>query len=501
MPNALVSFIGRDDVRDAGVLNRSGPLFHLINSKRYSEIHLCVDRHTKEVAEALRSEFGERLVIRRKFIRGGDEPEPKSSSRNPEAITIKLHEFPECQDYQSSKDRLLRQLKSFSEELGLGELHIHMNAWNSATVSAITVLIVSGEVQAELVQVQVPVGGLDGDAVISTIAMPEQRNAVELGGYSPLRGPVDEAVAKELVGLFGLDREFCRVVDGAYHYCRSSGGHMLIEGPPGSGKATLARFIHEVSREGKAVPFQEVDCSLPEVTLENILFHEGRSAFDRASSGMLFLRNLDRLSPEMQAALVAKMKKLKTSPMRIVGSSSGEVSRLIAKRELRSDLLEFMNGRFALPALVARSDLNQLAEYILAEWNFVNGRSLSFSATVKARLSAYEWPGNVSELRSVVLSSAEQCLGNVINLKDLSMDAVALPSPASDADNLPDPFLGFNLPSYLKGMQARMVQKALDMTGGNQTKAGALLGMERGAMGRCVREYGLRAARKPSRRI
>lgn len=501
MPNVLISFIGRDDVREEGALNRTGPLFHLINSRRYSEIHLFVDTHTKVAAETLRSEYGKKFQVRTKLIRGEGDPKPQSPPRKPEEMTIKLYEFSECQDYENGKGRLLRQLELLPDELGSKEMHIHLNAWNSATVSAITVLVVSGLFQAELVQVQVPVGGLDADAVISTIAMPEQQHAVELGVYPRLREPAEKAVAAELVSLYGADREFCRVVDGAFQYCCSSDGHMLLEGPPGSGKAKLAHFIYEVSSKGRGVPFVEVDCSLPEGTLGDILFREGRNAFDRGAGGVLFLRKLDRLSSEMQAALVARMKKLKASPVRIIGASAEDVSRLISERELRSDLLEFMSGRFTLPALNARSDVNQLAEYLLAGWNLVHGRSLSFSAAVKARLRAYDWPGNVSELRGVVFSSAEQCQGNVINLRDISIGEGASQSYIAGVEGLPEPAHGFSLPLYLKDVQAQIVQKALDITGGNQTKAGALLGMERGPMGRCVREHNLRAARKPSRRL
>lgn len=197
-----------------------------------------------------------------------------------------------------------------------------------------------------------------------------------------------------------------------------TGVPILLVGPTGTGKEVVAQAIHRWSgRPGRMV---DLDCgSVPTSMLANQLFGHVRGAYtgatdasrgliERADAGTLFLDELTGLSLRGQAAL---MRVLETGEVRRLGSvDKVQVDfRLIAAVQervweamemgrFRSDLFQRLSGwLIRLPALKdRREDLMPMAQH------FAGLRGFTVDPRVYQILTAYSWPGNIRELRSVV---------------------------------------------------------------------------------------------------
>lgn len=194
---------------------------------------------------------------------------------------------------------------------------------------------------------------------------------------------------------------------------------MSIVGETGTGKASLARALHDSGRRRQR-PFVVVDCAaLPEALLETELFgggpprrHPGR--LEAAERGTLFLENVDRLTLPLQAKLIAALEtaigtqdeaagrdRLRPLGCRVVAASSQDLARLCETGGFRSDLYFRLNTvTLHLPPLrERREDLAPLLGELLA----AAGRRLKrpvpgLSRTAQNHLYDHHWPGNLREL-------------------------------------------------------------------------------------------------------
>ncbi len=221
---------------------------------------------------------------------------------------------------------------------------------------------------------------------------------------------------------------------------------VMLQGESGTGKELVAKAIHDASQRA-ARPFVAVDCSgLTETLFESELFGHEKGSFagasarriglvEAAAGGTLFLDELGDIPLGMQVKL---LRLLETGTFRRVGASDFLKSdvRLISAthRNLRTMVDE---GRFrqdlyfrlntfpiALPALRERlTDVPLLAETLLAR--VAPGRELHLSAAALDCLMAYDYPGNVRELRNVLERATLLCDGDKIQLDHLPAEVVA----------------------------------------------------------------------------
>ncbi|MEO6213235.1 MAG: sigma-54 dependent transcriptional regulator [Vicinamibacterales bacterium] len=287
----------------------------------------------------------------------------------------------------------------------------------------------------------------------------------------------------------------------------SPGSTVLLTGESGTGKDLIAKVIHYTS-DRAARSFMNITCSaLPEQLLESELFGHERGAFtdartqkrgllESADGGTVFLDEIGEMVPALQAKLLRfleekSFKRVGGSSdirvdVRVIAATNRNLDEEVARGRFRSDLFYRLNVLpVRLPALREHAeDAAMLAEF------FVDGFNTEFKKKIQgltpaaiSLLRGYGWPGNVRELRNVVeramlLSEADRL--------DAS-DFAALQGVTVSADGFELPAVGIDL----EQLERSMVVQALRRSGGNQTKAAALLGMNRDQIRYRIEKFGL----------
>jgi DNA-binding NtrC family response regulator len=215
-------------------------------------------------------------------------------------------------------------------------------------------------------------------------------------------------------------------------------GHSLIEGESGTGKEMLIRAMHGASPRSKE-PLRIVSiASIPPNSIESVLFgHEPNAfpgAFDRqigvlqqCDRGTLVLDEVDRLSETVQHRLAEA---LETGIVRPVGATHGfridvrllsasniALPQLVAAGDFDQGLADRLGAtRIVLPPLRDRiGDIPALSRHFLGRIGDQPGLThLSVSESALALLAAYDWPGNVRQLQSVLFRSAVYCEGDTL---------------------------------------------------------------------------------------
>ena len=222
----------------------------------------------------------------------------------------------------------------------------------------------------------------------------------------------------ELVGESLIMRELFAVLELASQAAVT----VLIEGETGTGKELAARALHDSSERRKG-PFVAVDCgALPESLLESELFghvrgaftgatHRRQGAFAKANGGTIFLDELGRISPAVQARLLRVIEERQLKPVgsdsttsidaRVLAASRHDLDLEVAEGNFRADLFYRLSVlRVRMPPLRSRrEDIPMIVEALCASRGFSTG---PIGGTNLDRLSTQPWPGNVRELRNVV---------------------------------------------------------------------------------------------------
>ena len=285
---------------------------------------------------------------------------------------------------------------------------------------------------------------------------------------------------------------------------------VLLTGESGTGKDLVAKVIHYASARASR-PFMNITCSaLPEHLLESELFGHEPGAFtdagtqkrgllETAEGGTVFLDEISEMTPHLQAKLLTFLEAKSVRRVgglqdiavnvRIVAASNRTLGPEVAAHRFREDLFYRLNVlAIAMPALRTHpEDIPLLVEH------FIDGFDAEFrkrvrGVTPEARpmLQQYSWPGNVRELRNLI----ERAM--LLSDNDL-LDVSDFPSLAGLASGSYD----FQLPSAgvdLEVLERSLVIQALRRSGGNQTRAGSLLGLNRDQVRYRIEKFGLHPA-------
>lgn len=221
---------------------------------------------------------------------------------------------------------------------------------------------------------------------------------------------------------------------------------ILILGPSGTGKTSLAKIIHEYS--GFDGNFVAINCSAhTEELLEAELFGYKKGAFTgankdhkgrllEADKGTLFLDEIGNMSLNMQMKLLKAIEEKTFYPLgsdkpehsnfRILSATLEDPKQLIAQGKLRFDLFQRIHG-FTItlkPLNQRKSDIFPLIRH------FIHGKKhLAFMPDAKEHIMNYAWPGNIRELKKFVELMREGGEGR-INLETVSRHLSASESPA-----------------------------------------------------------------------
>jgi sigma-54 specific flagellar transcriptional regulator A len=207
-------------------------------------------------------------------------------------------------------------------------------------------------------------------------------------------------------------------------------GSVLIQGPTGSGKELVAEAIHEVSeRPGE---FVAINCAaIPKDLLESELFGYEKGAFtgadrkkegrfEQASNGTLFLDEIGDMSPDLQSKLLRVIETQKVQriggrenieiDVRIISASHKNLEEMTNKGSFRADLMYRLNVfPIIVPSLKERTDdIPELIDALIrATFSRKQQQDLpQFNKDGIRALSNYSWPGNIRELKNIILRAS-----------------------------------------------------------------------------------------------
>lgn len=276
-------------------------------------------------------------------------------------------------------------------------------------------------------------------------------------------------------------------------------GCVLVRGESGVGKELVASAIHRSSARADR-PMLSVNCAaIPADVIEGQLFGYTRGAvegaddehagwFRQADSGTLFLDEVGELPAMAQAKL---LRILEGHPFLPIGASQ-EVRvdvRVIAATD--RDLMHFVNAKkfredlyyrlrifeLDVPALRHREgDIELLIDHFLQAFKSHHGRpELELSDSARHKLTLYEWPGNVRQLRNVIDSAVVMTEGQIIDVAQMGLQ---------DAGEMPDSLL-------IDDWEAKLIKEALRRTNNKVPEAAKLLGIGRATLYRKLDEYNI----------
>jgi DNA-binding NtrC family response regulator len=274
---------------------------------------------------------------------------------------------------------------------------------------------------------------------------------------------------------------------------------VLIQGETGTGKDVLAQHIHLQSKR-KDGPFITLDCGLLSQNLaESELYGHRKGAFSGASEsklglvekshkGTLFLDEIGNIDLELQKKFLRfletrqfrRIGETKESQVdtRIILATNMDLQEALKKGALREDLFYRMDViQISIPPLRDRSDdIECLVPHFL-KMDAAESEPKKISAEAFRMLNTYAWPGNIRELKSVI-----------------NKGTILAESDTITADDLPN-HLSFNkreLPRRLKTLQdveRDHILEVLEETGGNQSKASQILGINRKTLYKKIHKY------------
>ncbi|MDT4969288.1 MAG: hypothetical protein QOJ64_4025 [Acidobacteriota bacterium] len=334
-----------------------------------------------------------------------------------------------------------------------------------------------------------------------------------------LRRAMSRAVDRgEMVGHSDVMQEVFRLVDQVAP-ARST---VLITGESGTGKELIAKAIHEASPRATK-PFVTVNSSnIPSELLESELFGHTRGAFtgavaakkglfEVADGGSIFLDEIGDIPPETQARLLRVIQEREFTPLgdtsprrvdvRIIAATNIDLKDAVKQGTFREDLYYRLSVvPIELPPLRDRAvDILPLAQHFIRKYNGENGRLVSeqIKPDVLALLESYSWPGNVRELenaieRAVVIAPAEEisreCLRTEIS--DPQAARVAMREGASGVSAL-EIGRGINFYDEVRRFEIDLIRRALEQTGGHQSRAARLLGMNATTLNSKIKTYNI----------
>ena len=273
---------------------------------------------------------------------------------------------------------------------------------------------------------------------------------------------------------------------------------VLINGPTGTGKEVLSRFIHERSPRAKG-PFVAVNCAaMPEAMLEALLFGHKKGAFTGASEasegffraadgGTLLLDEVAEMPLALQAKLLRALQEGEVVPIgatqaikvdvRVIACANRDLPVEVAEGRFRADLFYRLNVfPLTLRPLRDRSeDIAPLA-FALALRHTPIGRAVPWiSDGALAMLKMHGWPGNVRELENVMRRALLLADGvSAITPAHIVFDQAARLVTAEQ--DQAEPGAG-RLSNIVQLSEARAIMDTLDACGGSRIAAARELGI------------------------
>ena len=287
-----------------------------------------------------------------------------------------------------------------------------------------------------------------------------------------------------------------------------SESRIFINGPTGSGKELIARKIHKKSKRNKG-PFVILNAALLDIKKYELeLFGEEKDdgsilygALEVASGGFLLIDEISEIPLETQSKILRvlidqKFKRINGShdinvDVRIICSSSKDIKKEIENGNFREDLYHRLNVfEINIDPLKDRvSDISLLVEYFSEKISTnYNLKKLSIDTNNKYLLN-YDWPGNVRELRNLIERIAILSPDSADKISNIIKESLKTP----DIKNVPsENSLSIPLKEARENFEKEYLTTQLKKFNGNISKTADFIGMERSALHRKLKGYGIK---------
>jgi transcriptional regulator with GAF, ATPase, and Fis domain len=314
---------------------------------------------------------------------------------------------------------------------------------------------------------------------------------------SPLRRATQDlpSVAAEperFPGVVGRSARMQEILQLVARVARSR-ATVLVRGESGTGKELIARALHDASpRAGR--PFVALNCAaLPETLIESELFGHEKGAFtgavsfkpgkfDMADGGTIFLDEIGDMPLNLQAKILRVLQEKEfyrvggsrtiRVDVRFIASTNKNLEKMVQEGTFREDLFYRLNVfTLRLPPLRERKeDIPVLVDHFLKRMP----KPIEISSVALQMLMAFAWPGNIRELKNTIESAAVIAENGYIEPAQLPPRIAGGFGPGTAEHKLPS---NLSLDDRLQEIERSIIIDALTKTGGVQTKATELLGI------------------------
>ncbi|WP_224961272.1 sigma-54 interaction domain-containing protein [Geomonas subterranea] len=484
MKSVLIAWIGRTDLRAAEKDSKVGlgPIAHAVEARQFTHAYFLNNYPAEDVVPYLRW-----LEARSRI----------SVTLNNISLTSPTN-FGEI--YRAAVTAIDEVLRRHGPETSLT---FHLSPGTPA-MSAVWILLAKARYQAELIESSVEQG-------VKTAAIPFDISA----DFIPsLLQRSDERLQRLSAGLPPEAPEFDQIIHRSLpmqHLIAKANKiairsvPVLLEGESGTGKELLARAIHKASPR-RSNAFIAVNCgAIPSELVESEFFghkkgsftgafEDKKGYFEAAKGGTLFLDEVGELPLQAQVKILRVLQEKEVTrigdtrvipvDVRIIAATNRNLLREVADRRFRADLYyRLAVAVLQLPPLREREgDISLLVDHFLAQINAEGETEPGYvckeiSANARNIMLTYSWPGNARELFNVIYRAAIWSSEKNITEHDLKEIMVPLQLGTAEPGGALTLGGGVNLPEKLANISRQHLMKALEVTGGNKTKAAKILGL------------------------
>ena len=288
---------------------------------------------------------------------------------------------------------------------------------------------------------------------------------------------------------------------------------VLIRGESGTGKEYVARAIHNYSKRADK-PFVSIDCGTlsKELAASELFGHikgsftgavvDKRGQFEEANGGTLFLDEIGNLSYDVQVKLLRALQERVIQPIganktvqvdvRVIAATNEDLVGASSKGNFREDLYHRINEfEILVPPLREREkDLELFINYFMDRANAELGREVSdLGPEVKAVFAAYDWPGNLRELKNVIKRMVLLTQGHTAEISSLPEDMVV--SMKTKENKNTDQGTEGDLKSMSEAHERQLIIEVLEKVRYNKSKAAQMLNIDRKTLYNKLEKYNI----------
>jgi DNA-binding NtrC family response regulator len=298
---------------------------------------------------------------------------------------------------------------------------------------------------------------------------------------------------------------------------------VLICGESGTGKELIARSIHANSRRKDHV-FFAVDCgTLSGNLLESELFGHVKGAFTgaykskdgifkSADRGTVFLDEISNINLEVQAKLLRFLEAKEFLPLgatsiskvdvRLILATNRDLMEMVKQGSFREDFYYriFVYPIFTPPLRERKPDILPIAYHFLKQFSEMMGKKIkAFDNDALARLTTYDWPGNVRQLKNAIERAVILCDGEEITLKELSIPESIerlmeyVPSNNEELKRVKKEIRE----KAVDAVERNFILRALMQSNWNVTKAAKTVGLQRTNFQNLMKKHGVMLPPRP----